>query len=317
MTGVARLSTRSSGSTRCHGRVPRRCSRCSSGPTPAWTPLKRLLIERTEGNPLFVEESVRALVETGALTGARGAYRLARDLPAIHVPGTVQAILSARIDRLPPEEKRLLEIAAVIGKDFPLALLQAVADQTEEALRRALGHLQTAEFVYETRLSPDLEYTFKHALTHEVAYGSLLHDRRRDLHARIVETMERLYGDRLGEQIERLAHHALCGEVWEKAVHVSQAGRTQGGGAVGAPGSPGVVRPGAGCTRRRCRRARPHSSRASRFASSSEAVLNLLGDVRQVLGAPARGGGPRRALGRRPQARACPSVHGERPRATR
>src|SRR6185503_3859405 len=188
------------------------------GTDPSLDPLKRLLIERTEGNPLFVEESVRASVETGALTGERGKYRLARDLPAIHVPGTVQAILTARIDRLPREEKRLLEIAAVIGKDFPLALLLAVADEKEGTIRRGLGHLQTAEFLYETRLFPDLEYTFKHALTHEVAYGSLLPGRRRDLHVRIAETMERLYGDRLGEQIERLAHHAVCGEVWEKAV---------------------------------------------------------------------------------------------------
>jgi transcriptional regulator with AAA-type ATPase domain/tetratricopeptide (TPR) repeat protein len=195
------------------------------GSDPSLDPLKQLLIQRTEGNPLFLEESVRALVETGALTGARGDYQLARDLPAIHVPGTVQAILTTRIDRLPPEEKRLLEIAAVIGKDFPLALLLAVADENEGTIRRGLGHLQTAEFLYETRLFPDLEYTFKHALTHEVAYGSLLHARRRDLHARIAETMERLYGDRLGEQIERLAHHALCGEVWEKAVHyLRQAG---------------------------------------------------------------------------------------------
>jgi DNA-binding NtrC family response regulator/tetratricopeptide (TPR) repeat protein len=195
------------------------------GSDPGLDTLKRLLIQRTEGNPLFFEESVRALVETGALTGARGDYQLARDLPAIHVPGTVQAILTTRIDRLPPEEKRLLEIAAVIGKDFTLALLLAVADENEETLRRGLGHLQTAEFLYETRLFPDLEYTFKHALTHEVAYGSLLHARRRDLHARIAETMERLYGDRVGEQIERLAHHALCGEVWEKAVrYLRQAG---------------------------------------------------------------------------------------------
>jgi DNA-binding NtrC family response regulator/tetratricopeptide (TPR) repeat protein len=188
------------------------------GNDPGLDTLKRLLIERTEGNPLFVEESVRALVETGALTGERGTYRLAHDLPAIHVPGTVQAILTARIDRLPPEEKRLLEIAAVIGKDFPLALLLAVADEKEATVRRGLGQLQTAEFLYETRLFPDLEYTFKHALTHEVAYGSLLPGRRRDLHVRIAETMERLYGDRLGEQTERLAHHAVCGEVWEKAV---------------------------------------------------------------------------------------------------
>jgi tetratricopeptide (TPR) repeat protein len=195
------------------------------GTEPALGSLKRLLIERTEGNPLFVEESVRELAETGALTGTPGAYQLGCDLPEIHVPGTVQAILSARIDRLPPEEKRLLEIAAVVGKDFSLALLLAVADESEDSLRRGLGHLQRAEFLYETRLFPDLEYTFKHALTHEVAYESLLHRRRRDLHARIVETIERLYGDRLGEQTERLAHHAVCGEVWEKAVHyLRQAG---------------------------------------------------------------------------------------------
>jgi transcriptional regulator with AAA-type ATPase domain/tetratricopeptide (TPR) repeat protein len=195
------------------------------GNDPGLDTLRRLLIERTEGNPLFIEESVRALVETGALTGERAKYRLTHDLPAIHVPGTVQAILTARIDRLPPEEKRLLEIAAVIGKDFPLALLVAVADEKEGTIRRRLGHLQTAEFLYEARLFPDFEYTFKHALTHEVAYGSVLRGRRRDLHVRIVETMERLYSDRLGEQIERLAHHAVCGEVWEKAVrYLRQAG---------------------------------------------------------------------------------------------
>jgi tetratricopeptide (TPR) repeat protein len=195
------------------------------GSDPSLDPLKRLLIERTEGNPLFVEESVRALVETGAVTGTRGAYHLARGLPAIHVPGTVQAILTARIDRLPPEERRLLEIAAVIGKDFPFALLQAVADENEEMLRRRLGHLQTGEFLYETRLFPDLEYTFKHALTHEVAYGSLLHERRRDLHARIVGAIERSYQERLSEHVERLAHHAVRGEVWEQAVtYFRQAG---------------------------------------------------------------------------------------------
>ena len=188
------------------------------GNSPGLETLKRLLIERAEGNPLFVEESVRALVETGALTGVRGNYRLTRELPAIHVPGTVQAILTARMDRLPSEEKRLLEIAAVIGRNFSLALLRAVADEREESLRRVLRHLQAAEFLYETCLFPDLEYTFKHALTHEVAYGNLLPDRRRVLHARIAETMEHLYDDRLGEHIERLAHHALCGEMGERAV---------------------------------------------------------------------------------------------------
>jgi predicted ATPase/class 3 adenylate cyclase len=180
--------------------------------------LKRTLIARTEGNPLFLEESVQALVETKALVGERGAYRLVHDVAAVQVPTTVQAILAARIDRLSPEDKRLLQAASVIGNDVPFALLLAVAELGEEDLRRALGHLQAAEFLYEARLFPDLEYTFKHALTHEVAYGGLLQERRRDLHARLVGAIETLHRDRLGEQVERLAHHALRGEIWEKAV---------------------------------------------------------------------------------------------------
>lgn len=181
-------------------------------------PLKLVLIERTEGNPFFLEESVRNLVETGVVAGERGAYRLTNALPDVQVPATVQAILAARIDRLPPEEKRLLQSAAVVGKDVPFALLAAIADESEEDLRLGLTHLQAAEFIYETSLLPDLEYTFKHALTHEVAYGSLLQERRRALHARIMEAIEQLYPDRLAEQVDRLAHHAVRGEVWDKAV---------------------------------------------------------------------------------------------------
>ncbi|HSF02011.1 MAG TPA: tetratricopeptide repeat protein, partial [Solirubrobacterales bacterium] len=195
------------------------------GEDPTLAPLTRMLIERTEGNPFFLEESVQTLVETGVLIGDRGAYRLVRTPEAIQIPATAQAILAARIDRLPPEEKRLLQAAAVIGKDVPFPLLQAIADQPEDSLRQALRHLQGAEFLYETSLFPDLEYTFKHALTYEVAYGSLLQERRRVLHARIVEAIEALYPERLPEQIERLAHHAVRGEAWEKAVgYLRQAG---------------------------------------------------------------------------------------------
>ncbi|MBI2158846.1 MAG: AAA family ATPase [Candidatus Rokubacteria bacterium] len=181
-------------------------------------PLKRLLIERTEGNPFFLEESIRTLVETSVLAGAPGAYRRVRSTLEIQIPSTAQAILAARIDRLPPDDKRLLQEASVIGKNVPLALLQAVVERPEEELRRSLAHLQAAEFLYETSLFPDLEYTFKHALTHEVAYGGLLHEQRRALHSRIVEAIEGLHGDRTAEQIERLAQHALRGEVWDRAV---------------------------------------------------------------------------------------------------
>ena len=180
--------------------------------------LKELLIERTEGNPFFLEESVRTLVETKVLAGERGNYHLEKKLESTQVPATVQAVLAARIDRLPPQEKQLLQSTAVIGKDVPFSLLQAITELSDEELRRGLTHLQAAEFLYETSLFPDLEYTFKHALTHEVAYGSLLHERQRALHAQIVEAIEALYSNRLIEQVERLAHHAFRGELWGKAV---------------------------------------------------------------------------------------------------
>jgi class 3 adenylate cyclase len=188
------------------------------GDDPSLAPLKRLLIARTEGNPFFLEESVHTLVETGVLVGQPGAYRLAKPLDSLQVPATVQAVLAARIDRLPLEEKRLLQTAAVIGTEVPLPLLQAVAELPEETLHHGLAHLRAAEFLYETSLFPELAYTFKHALTHEVAYSSVLQERRRVVHAWIVEALETLAGERVAEQVERLAHHAVRGEVWDKAV---------------------------------------------------------------------------------------------------
>ena len=195
------------------------------GDDPSLAPLTPLLIARTGGNPFFLEESVRTLVETGVLIGTSGTYHLAQALMTIQVPATVQAVLAARIDRLPPEDKRLLQTAAVIGTEVPWPLLQAIADVPEEALHHGLTRLQSAEFLYEACLFPELAYTFKHALTHEVAYGSLLQERRRVLHARIVEAIEGLSADRLSDQIERLAHHAVRGELWDKALaYCRQAG---------------------------------------------------------------------------------------------
>jgi class 3 adenylate cyclase/tetratricopeptide (TPR) repeat protein len=195
------------------------------GPDPELIPLTQLLVKR--GNPFFLEETVQTLVETGALAGERGAYRLMRPVETLQVPATVQTILAARIDRLPPEEKQLLQAAAAIGKHVPYALLAAIAEQPEEGLRRGLAHLQEAEFLYETQLFPDMEHTFKHALTHEVTYGSLLQDRRLQLHAQIATAAERLYADRLSEHVERLAHHALSGHLWDKAVRYGRQAGTQ------------------------------------------------------------------------------------------
>ena len=179
--------------------------------------LKDALIVRTGGNPFFLEESVRTLVETGALGGAGGDYQLAFSDGEIRVPPTVQAVLAARIDRLPPGDRELLQMAAAIGIEVPFSLLRAVADMPEDLLRAGLARLQRSEFLYETRLVPEPACAFKHALTHEVAYAGLLPDPRRVLHARIMASIEQLQAHRLVEQVDRLAHHALRGEVWDKA----------------------------------------------------------------------------------------------------
>jgi predicted ATPase len=219
MAGAARPTTPSSGSTRSPHAPAEELLHGLLGEHPTLAPLIQLLIARTEGNPFFLEESVRTLVETRMLVGERGAYQLAQSLLTMQVPTTVQALLAARIDRLPPAEKRLLQTAAVIGLEVPVPLLQAIAELPAAATHDGLRYLQAAEFLYETRLFPEQAYTFKHALTHGVAYGSLPQERRRVLHARIVEVVEALSPDRLEEQVERLAHHALQGELWEKALY--------------------------------------------------------------------------------------------------
>jgi predicted ATPase len=165
------------------------------GPDPALAPLNGLLVERTEGNPFFAEEAVRSLVEVKALAGDRGAYRLTRPVTALTVPATAQAVLAARIDRLAPEDKRRLQAAAVIGKNVPLSVLHAVTDESDQALRAGIARLQAAEFLYEAHLFPDVEYTFKHALTHEVAYATLLQpDDADDLRIAALPTLPDLLG---------------------------------------------------------------------------------------------------------------------------
>lgn len=188
--------------------------------------LRRSLVERATGNPFFLEECVRALVDQGALVGTRGQRRLVDPAAPPPLPASVQAVLASRIDRLAGDVKRVLQTASVIGKDFPFSLLAAILDHDDERhLTAALATLRANEFIYETRLFPEPEYTFAHALTHEVALGGLLLARRRELHARIVSAIERLHATRLGEHVDLLALHAMRGEVWDKAVaYARQAG---------------------------------------------------------------------------------------------
>ena len=163
---------------------------------------------------------MRGLLEVGALGGERGGHRLTHPVTTLQVPASVQALLASRIDRLVAGDKQLLETASAIGKDVPYTLLAAVAGEEEGSLQQRLGRLQGTEFLYETRLFPEAEYTFKHALTHEVAYAGLVSERRRSVHGQIVEAIERIHAGRLEEQIEALAHHTFRAEQWRPATRL-------------------------------------------------------------------------------------------------
>jgi pimeloyl-ACP methyl ester carboxylesterase len=191
------------------------------GAAPDLSELKDRLLEASEGNPLFLEESVRILVETGVLSGARGAYRMMRRPEEIEIPASVVAIIAARIDRLDAAQKTMLQLAAVIGEDVPLALLEAVSELPAEELHGALSDLRAREFLYEARLFPDIAYAFRHGLTRRVAYDGMLHESRRQLHARIAEALEERHADHLDEAVETLAHHFEQGAVWPKAAEYS------------------------------------------------------------------------------------------------
>src|SRR6266852_5206338 len=166
--------------------------------------LKRLVIERTEGNPFFIEEMVQALFDEGALV-RNGVVKVAHSLAQLRLPSTVQGILAARIDRLSAEQKDLLQTLAVMGRESPLGLVRRVASHVDTSLDRMLAELQAAEFIYEQPALADIEYTFKHALTQEVAYNSLLIERRKLLHGRAGAAIEALYADRLDDYLSDLA----------------------------------------------------------------------------------------------------------------
>ncbi|EKV29494.1 hypothetical protein C882_0316 [Caenispirillum salinarum AK4] len=187
------------------------------GDDPSVATLLTLLAERADGVPLFAEETVRTLVQDGRLEGRPSRYRALVPVTAVEVPPTVQSVIAARIDRLAEDDRHLLQAAAVVGKDVPVALLEAVADLPPDRLAAALGRLQAAEFLFETQCYPEREYTFKHAITHDVAYASLLRDRRRTIHAGVLAAMEALYAGRLTDHIEKLADHAVEAEAWDKA----------------------------------------------------------------------------------------------------
>ncbi|NVK42022.1 MAG: AAA family ATPase [Oceanospirillaceae bacterium] len=188
------------------------------GDDPSLSALKPLIMQQTEGNPFFIEEVVQTLVEEQVLSGELGIYRLEKTPASLQIPTTVQGVLTARIDRLAADEKALLQTLAVIGKEFPWSLVQQVVERPDDELRRLLSRLQAGEFLYERPAFPEVEYTFKHALTQEVAYGSLLTERRNRLHERTANAIETLFHDQLEERCSELAHHYGCSGNIPKAV---------------------------------------------------------------------------------------------------
>ncbi|CAB3734429.1 adenylate/guanylate cyclase domain-containing protein [Paraburkholderia rhynchosiae] len=191
------------------------------GDDPTLAPLKQLILEKTEGNPFFMEEVVQTLAEEKSLLGDVGRYRIEQTPATLHIPTTVQGVLAARIDRLPIEEKELLQTLAVIGHEFPFSLIRRICgDQAahDDDLRRLLAHLEAAEFIYERPAFPEVDYSFKHALTQEVAGHSLLTERRSALHERTAQAIEALFPTRIADYCSELAHHYSLSGNLPKAV---------------------------------------------------------------------------------------------------
>jgi len=192
------------------------------GNDPSLATLKVQIDARSEGRPLFTEEIVRALSDGDAIAGSRGNYRLVRADAPIPIPDTIQAVIGARIDRLEPAHKRLLQVASILGRTVPFELLQIVAAVEESECRAGLTALQGAEFLFETRSFPAAEYIFKHALIENVAYDSLLQRQRRAFHEATLRASEIRYAARIDEYVEHLAHHAMRAELWEEAIRYSR-----------------------------------------------------------------------------------------------
>jgi predicted ATPase len=187
------------------------------GEAPELAPLKRLIIEKTDGTPFFMEGTVQVLLDEGALV-RNGTVKLTKPLAELKIAPTVQAILASRIDRLPSDAKDLMHTLSVIGREFRLSLIGAVVRKSDDELNRLLGDLELGEFIYERPAIGDSEYIFKHALTQEVAYNSVLMERRQQLHERIGGALETLYASSLDDHLSGLAHHFGRGNNLDKAV---------------------------------------------------------------------------------------------------
>ncbi|MCH7578533.1 MAG: tetratricopeptide repeat protein, partial [Chloroflexi bacterium] len=186
--------------------------------------LEELITTKAEGNPFYIEEVTKSLVEAGVLRKTNGSYSLERPAEQVRVPDTIQEVILSRIDRLERRAKEAIQLASVIGREFTVRLLNRISD-VEAKLDDLLAELKSLELIYEKAYFPELSYMFKHALTHDVAYSTLLLERRKALHRIVAAAIEELYADRLPEHYEALAHHYYEGQEWEKALdHLVKAG---------------------------------------------------------------------------------------------
>ena len=179
--------------------------------------LEDLITSKSEGNPFYIEELMRSLLESGVLRRENGGYALERGVAEVKVPDTIQEVILSRIDRLEREGKEAIQLASVIGREFTGRLLQRISDVRSE-LDHVLGELKSLELIYEKAYLPEISYMFKHALTHDVAYSTLLLERRKSLHHIVASAIEELYADRLTEHYETLAHHYYEAMEWDKAL---------------------------------------------------------------------------------------------------
>ena len=182
--------------------------------------LEQIILRNAEGNPFYIEEVGKSLLEAGFLRKTNSTYVLERPVDEVLIPDTIQGIILSRIDRLERQAKEALQLASVIGREFTVRLLQRISDSRTE-LNNLLAQLNSLELIYEKAFFPELSYMFKHALTHQVAYSTLLHERRKALHKLVATGIEELYNDRLPEMYEMLAHHYYEGEDWRKALDYS------------------------------------------------------------------------------------------------
>jgi tetratricopeptide (TPR) repeat protein len=188
------------------------------GGDPELDDLKDLLVKTTQGVPFFIEECVRTLADSGALSGTEGAYRPTGPINNVQIPATVHGVLAARIDSLSPDDRLLLLCASVVGQSFDAGLLRDITGTVGEVLIAWLNRMQAEGFIQRTRILPNLEFSFRHVLIRDVAYATLTKRRRRELHAKLTVAIRKRRPEQLSGRCELLAHHAFCAQIWPKAV---------------------------------------------------------------------------------------------------